>query len=71
VKSRFLQFTVADTVTCPAPLLASKNTSSQAQGLLAPQGHHDVADHFVPATVFQLSVQPTQYLSAIYIILRQ
>lgn len=53
------------TVQVFAPLLASKNTSSEAVGTPDPPPPPEVVDHLVPAVASHVAVPPTQYLLAI------
>lgn len=56
-------------VTVLAPDDAVKNTASADVGTLAPPAPPSVADHLVPAVPSQDAVPPTQYRSAILVLL--
>lgn len=63
------QVAEAATVTAPVPDEALKNTLSAAVGADAPGIPPDVADQLRMLTPFQVPVPPTQYLSAIGLLL--
>ncbi len=64
-KSKFFVVAGLLIMTVTAPLLASKNTSSDVVGTACPPAPPEVKAHFVPAVASQLSEPPTQYLFAI------